>query len=84
VVGQGYAVLQSGKLHLKGSLPWLASVAVHLWFLAQFGLRVSVFVQWFWTSLTGQRGSRLIVDHHGSAREEPAAEAPLGAMTSSK
>jgi len=84
VVGQGYAVLQSGKLHLKGSLPWLASVAVHLWFLAQFGIRVSVFVQWFWTSLTGQRGSRLIVDHHGSAREKPAAEALLGAMTSSK
>jgi NADH dehydrogenase len=47
VVGQGYAVLQSGKLHIKGSPAWLASVAVHLWFLAQFGLRVSVFVQWF-------------------------------------
>ena len=29
-------------------------------------LRVSVFVQWVWTYLTGQRGSRLIVNHHGS------------------
>jgi hypothetical protein len=27
-------------------------------------LRVSVFVQWIWTFLTGQRGSRLIVNHH--------------------
>jgi len=26
---------------------------------------VSVFVQWVWTYLTGQRGSRLIVNHHG-------------------
>jgi len=84
VVGQGYAVLQSGKLHIKGSPAWLASVAVHLWFLAQFGLRVSVFVQWFWTSLTGQRGSRLIVDHHGPARGKPMAEAPPGVLTSSK
>jgi hypothetical protein len=25
-----------------------------------------VFVQWVWTYLTGQRGSRLIVNHRGS------------------
>ena len=39
---------------------------VHLQFLAQSSLRVSVFVQWVWTYLTGQRGSRLIVNHHGA------------------
>jgi hypothetical protein len=27
---------------------------------------VSVFMQWVWTYITGQRGSRLIVMHHGS------------------
>jgi NADH dehydrogenase len=84
VVGQGYAVLQSGKLHIKGSLAWLAAVAVHLWFLAQPGLQVSVLVQWAWTYVTGQRGSRLIVNHHGPAPEKPTAEAPLSAVTSSK
>jgi hypothetical protein len=26
---------------------------------------LSVFVQWVWTYLTGQRGSRLIVNHYG-------------------
>jgi len=36
---------------------------VHLQFLAQSSLRVSVFMQWVWTYLTGQRGSRLIVNH---------------------
>ena len=35
--------------------------------LAFGSLRVSVFVQWVGTYLTGQRGSRLIVKHHGSA-----------------
>jgi NADH dehydrogenase FAD-containing subunit len=66
VVGKGFAVLQSGRFHLSGFLAWLAWAGVHLQFLAQSNLRVSVFLQWVWTYLTGQRGSRLIVIHHGS------------------
>jgi NADH dehydrogenase FAD-containing subunit len=66
VVGKGFAVLQTGRLRLSGFLAWLAWAAVHLEFLAQSSLRVSVFVQWVWTYLTGQRGSRLIVNHHES------------------
>jgi NADH dehydrogenase len=65
VVGKGFAVLQSGRVHISGFLAWLAWAAVHLEFLAQSNLRVSVFMQWVWTYLTGQRGSRLIVNHHG-------------------
>jgi NADH dehydrogenase len=64
VVGKGFAVLQSGKVHMSGFIAWLAWAAVHLQFLAQSSLRVSVFVQWAWTWITGQRGSRLIVNHH--------------------
>jgi NADH:ubiquinone reductase (H+-translocating) len=45
VVGKGFAVLQSGKLRMSGFLAWLAWAAVHLEFLAQPGLRISVFVQ---------------------------------------
>ena len=84
VVGKGFAVLQSGKVHLSGVLAWLAWAAVHLEFLAQSNLRVSVFLQWVWTFLTGQRGSRLIVNHHGSEVRSATAEAPHGAMASSK
>jgi NADH dehydrogenase FAD-containing subunit len=69
VVGQGYAVLQSGTVHVKGVPAWLAWAAVHLLFLAQPGLRISVFLQWMWTFLTGQRGARLIVKYHGPAPE---------------
>ncbi|HEX4201058.1 MAG TPA: hypothetical protein VHY59_06035, partial [Chthoniobacterales bacterium] len=34
--------------------------------LAQSSLRVSVFVQWVWTYITDQRGSRIIVNHHAT------------------
>jgi NADH dehydrogenase len=64
VVGKGFAVLESGKICVSGFAAWLVWVAVHLQFLAQSSLRVSVFVQWTWTYVTGQRGSRLIVKHH--------------------
>src|SRR4029078_2712217 len=67
VVGKGLAVLQTGKCRIIGCLAWLVWAAVRLVFLATSSLRVSVFLQWVWTYLTGQRGSRLIVDHHGPA-----------------
>jgi NADH:ubiquinone reductase (H+-translocating) len=65
VVGKGFAVLQSGKVCLSGFVAWLAWATVHLQFLATSSLRLGVFVQWVWTYLTGQRGSRLIVNHRG-------------------
>ena len=75
VVGKGFAVLQSGRFQISGFIACMAWAGVHLEFLAQSSLRVSVFIQWVWTYLTGQRGSRLIVNHHGSepvqARETP-------------
>jgi NADH:quinone reductase (non-electrogenic) len=75
VVGKGFAVLQSGRLRLSGFLAWLGWAAVHLEFLGQSSLRVSVFVQWVWMYVTGQRGSRLIVDHHApSSVDSQAAE----------
>ena len=69
VVGKGFAVLQSGRIHLRGLLAWLAWAGIHIQFLANTNLKLSVLVQWLWTFLTGQRGSRLIVNHH---RTEPA------------
>jgi NADH dehydrogenase len=72
VVGKGFAVLHSGRINLSGLLAWMAWAAVHLEFLAQASLRISVFMQWVWMYLTGQRGSRLIVNHHESRpREKP-------------
>jgi NADH:ubiquinone reductase (H+-translocating) len=67
VVGKGFAVLQSGKFQMSGLGAWLIWALIHLQFLATPGLRLSVFLQWAWTQVTGQRGSRLIVNHHASA-----------------
>src|SRR5262249_14001417 len=72
VVGRGFAVLQSWKIQMSGLVAWMVWAFVHLQFLATSGLRLSVFLQWIWTFLTGQRGSRLIVDHRASTRKRTA------------
>jgi NADH dehydrogenase FAD-containing subunit len=71
VVGKGFSILQTGKIRMSGFLAWLAWAAVHLEFLSTSSLRMSVFVQWVWTYLTGQRGSRLIVNHHSMEKKAP-------------
>jgi NADH:ubiquinone reductase (H+-translocating) len=64
VVGKNFAVLESHKIKLSGFPAWLVWAGVHLQFLGQSSLRLSVLVQWAWTYVTGQRGSPLIVNHH--------------------
>jgi NADH dehydrogenase len=78
VVGKGYAVLQSGKIRLHGLFAWLAWAFIHITFLSQLSLKISVFLQWGWVFLTGQRGSRLIVNYQQS---EPAQTTPPAATT---
>ena len=72
VVGKGFAVLQSGKVQVSGFAAWLTWAAVHLQFLATSSLRLTVLLQWIWTYVTGQRGDRLIVNHHSSGAAKPA------------
>src|SRR5215471_7213255 len=79
VVGKGFAVLQSGKVQANGISAWLTWAAVHLQFLATSSLRLSVFLQWAWTYVTGQRGDRLIVRQHGSEITKPALDTTLKA-----
>jgi NADH dehydrogenase FAD-containing subunit len=74
VVGKGFAVLQSYKVRVSGFGAWLAWAAIHLQFLATSSLRLTVFLQWVWTYFTGQRGSRLIVNHHGPQPAKAAEE----------
>jgi NADH dehydrogenase FAD-containing subunit len=81
VVGQGYAVLQSGPVHVKGTLAWLAWAGVHVLTLAQPSLRLSVFLQWVWTFFTRQRGSRLIVKPRGLADLAKPSEVPQPAAS---
>jgi NADH:ubiquinone reductase (H+-translocating) len=84
VVGKGFAVLQTGKVHVSGFGAWLTWAAVHLQFLATSSLRLAVFLQWVWTYVTGQRGSRLIVNHHGSEPAKPVADTVVKVAVASK
>src|SRR5277367_1343903 len=77
LVGKGFAVLQTGKVQVSGFLAWLTWAAVHLQFLATSSLRLSVFLQWVWTYVTGQRGDRLIVNHHAAEYAKAAADATI-------
>ncbi len=77
VVGKGFAILQSGKLHLSGFIAWLAWAGIHLQFLASANLRVGVFLAWVWTYITGRRGDRLIVTpYRPDSAARPAAQPP--------
>ena len=71
VVGKGFAVLQSGKIQMSGLLAWCAWAVIHMYYLADRSMRISVFVQWAWTWLTGSRGSRLIIDNAEPAPANP-------------
>jgi NADH dehydrogenase len=84
VVGKGFAVLQSSGFQVSGFVAWLAWAGVHLQFLGQSSLRVSVFVQWVWTYLTGQRGSRLIVNHRSADPIKPRSESSSVVSAASK
>jgi NADH dehydrogenase FAD-containing subunit len=85
VVGKGFAIIQSGKLCLSGLVAWLAWAFVHIHFLAARGLRISVFMQWAWTFLSGSRGYRLIVQPRAAIEPPvPAGSEPASHTGSAK
>ena len=63
VIGAGFAILQAGRVRLSGIFAWLAWAWIHLQFLSTSSLRLTVFLQWIWSFLTGQTDVRLIVNH---------------------
>jgi NADH dehydrogenase len=67
VIGKGFAILQRGSIRVSGLVAWFAWALVHLRFLAQSYLRVSVFLQWVWSYVTDGRGARIILPSTVSA-----------------
>jgi NADH dehydrogenase len=62
VVGKNFAILESGPIRLAGFAAWFVWAFIHLMFLPQLQNRRRVQNQWFWSYLTGQRGSRLVAE----------------------
>ena len=77
VVGAGFAVLQTGRVRLRGLLAWLAWAGVHLEFLTTTSLRLAVLLQWLWSFMTRQTGVRLIVNHIPLFRPNQNIELPI-------
>jgi NADH dehydrogenase len=48
------------KIHVSGFVAWLSWLFIHIFFLIGFRNRLLVFIQWFWSYLTYDRGARLI------------------------
>jgi NADH dehydrogenase len=62
VIGKNFGILESGKLRLSGFPAWVAWACIHLAYLPQAQHRGEVLLQWAWAYMTGQQGSRLILD----------------------
>lgn len=59
-IGRKRAVAQFGKLRVSGLPAWVLWSLVHIYFLIGFRNRFSVALNWAWSYITFERGSRLI------------------------
>ena len=59
-IGRSRAVAQFGNLRLSGFPAWMLWSGAHVYFLIGFRSRFVVALNWAWSYLTFQRGSRLI------------------------
>jgi NADH dehydrogenase len=69
-IGRKRAVAQFGKLKLSGFVAWLLWSVAHIYFLIGFRNRFVVALNWAWSYVTFQRGSRLITGMSVSHSEE--------------
>ena len=60
-VGRNLAVVDMGKIHFGGWFAWVTWLLVHLMLLVDFRSRLIVFVNWVWSYVNFDRGTRLIV-----------------------
>lgn len=66
-IGRSAAVADLGKLKMSGLPAWLAWLLVHILMLIGFRNRLIVFMNWAWSFITYDRGSRLITGHRLTA-----------------
>ena len=64
-IGRYRAIAEIGPLKLRGQIAWWFWLFIHLMYLATFRNRVSVLIEWAYSYLTYQRGSRLLTEREG-------------------
>ena len=76
-VGRKAAIADFHGFRLGGFLGWLVWSFAHIYFLIGFRNRIAVALDWTWSYLTFERGSRLITgEAPGSARLQPRPRLP--------
>lgn len=60
-IGRNKAVGDLGRMKLKGLPAWILWLGIHLFSLAGFRNRLVVFINWFWSYVTYDKGTRLII-----------------------
>ena len=76
-IGRKRAVAQVGPLRLTGFVAWLVWCVAHIYFLIGFRNRLSVAMNWLWSYVTFQRGTRLITGLSGSRMEDMPEPPPM-------
>ncbi|MBL0935457.1 MAG: NAD(P)/FAD-dependent oxidoreductase [Rhizobiaceae bacterium] len=66
-IGRRAAVIEYGRLRLKGRLAWWLWGIAHIYFLISLRNRLIVATQWLWSYVTFDRGARLITGPASSA-----------------
>jgi NADH dehydrogenase len=69
-IGKRLAVIDFGRVKLRGTLAWWVWGFAHIYFLIGLRNRLSVAVSWLWVYLRDQRGGRLITrggDRHDAS-----------------
>lgn len=62
IIGRNAAFFDFGRWNATGFPAWLLWAIVHVWLLVGFANRVRVALDWLWSYVTYQRGSRLITN----------------------
>ena len=75
-VGRKRAVAELGKYKFRGFLAWLLWSCAHVYFLIGFRNRLIVALNWAWSYVTFQRGTRLITGMSGARVEDIPAPSP--------
>ena len=69
-IGRSRAVAELGGMKISGFAAWLLWCFAHIYFLIGFRNRLIVMLNWAWTFVTLQRGSRLITGIVGAQMKD--------------
>lgn len=80
-IGRKEAVIAFRNLTLKGGLAWWLWGAAHIYFLIGIRNRLLVAIQWLWSYITFEHGTRLITGNKSRTQTEKSREYPHNAAS---